>query len=237
MKNLLFLLCLIFFIGNKAFAQSKEALPLYTKNYIQIDPFYLNYQINRADNSQYSENNKQFISSRPSILFYLNIDNYIFRPFISINPSLSSNEGSFAAGKLFEQAFEVGLYSLLNHSENVVGNERSQNGIIQSQFLLGPYFVYYPYYDNGKYFEIDGHVAYEYSQYKTITSGSNSNISEQKGINFNISLLYSLNLNDKVYFSPNVSFTYFATQDYGGNNTIRNGYDLQIIPISFQIPI
>lgn len=237
MKNSLFLILLVFVFPSNTYAQIDESIPLFEKNYIQLDPIYLDYQIVKADNTKYNENNEQLMTSRPSILFYFNIQDYILKPFLSLDPTLSNSAGSFSLGKLFEQFFEIGLYTLLNHTENSVGKNSTENGIVHSKFLIGPYFIIYPYVDNKNFLQIYTHVAYEYSHYQSITSGTTADVSEQKGVNFNISFLYSMQINEKFYYSPNINFTYFSTADFAGNNTTRNGFELQVIPVSFQVPL
>lgn len=225
----------IFFIPCKIFAQSTQSDFLFDKNILQIDPFLLDYQIIKSSNQIYNENNIQFVTTRPSFSFYFNLDNIIVRPTLSINPSLSSSQGSFALGKLYDKFFEFGGYSLLNHTESEIGTGISNNGVVRSQFLLGPYIVLYPFVSEQNVIQIYGRIAYAYSEYKTTLSGVTTNVSEQKGVNLNFSAQYSRKLNDKFYYSPNINFTYFLTSDFGGQNTVRNGYELQLIPLSIQM--
>lgn len=216
----------------------EEPSPFFERNYIQIDPVYLDYKNIKADNNDYSEDNKQFISSRPSILFYFNIDDYVLRPFISIEPTISSysNKGSFSIGKLFSQTFDAGLYMLLNHAEDLTGSGSKQQGNIYSQFILGPYLAYYPYFTNKQYLQIYTRFGYLYSENKTIINGSTNNKSEQEGIHLNIGICYSTKLSHYIYYAPGINVTYSATSDLGAQNTIRSGFEWQITPISLQVP-
>lgn len=235
MKYNLFLILVSLSFPMVILAKSNEDVPLFEKNYLQIDPLYLDYQTVNASNTKYNENNEQLVTSRPSFLFHFNVDDFIFTPFISIDPMNSSSQGSFSAGALFEQTFELGLYTLLNHTENDVGSGSTENSLIKSQFLFGPYLALYPYVTNESYFEIYTRIAYEYSEYKTVTNGSHDDVSDQYGVNLNFGLQYSLQISNKIYFAPNMNFTYSSTNDYGGDNTYRDHYELQVMPVSFQI--
>ena len=178
-----------------------------------------------------------FSSLHHDQVFHINVDDFIFTPFISIDPTVKTSQGSFAAGKLFDDDFELGLYTLINHTETDQGTGSNENEIIATQFLLGPYLAVYPYVSQDSYFEIYARVAYQYNDLKYITNGAHDDVSDQLGLNLNFSLQYSTKLSDKIYFAPNVSLTYFTTSDFGGQNTTRNGYELQILPISFQMAL
>ncbi len=235
MRNIFIVIFAIIFLQNKVYAEKKDYTPIYEKNYLQIDPLYLDYQTVNASDDLYYQNNTQLVSARPSFLFYLNTEDIILRPFISLDPNLFNTQGSFGIGKLIEKTVELGLYTLLNHTENIIGKADKQNGINFSQFLTGPYIVFYPYENQGNLLQIYSRLAYEYSEYKRTISGVTTNTSTQKGVNFNFSILYSSKIGSKFYFAPYASFTYFSTLDYAGDNTTRTGIEWQIIPASFQI--
>ncbi|MES2615475.1 MAG: hypothetical protein V4591_08675 [Bdellovibrionota bacterium] len=237
MKKQFCLILLILLTQSKIYAASKDNTPLFEKNYIQIDPVFLNYKLIKADNSVYNENAMQFITSRPSVLFYFNANDFIFRPFISISPASSNTnaQGSFSAGILSAQTFEFGLYTMLNHTEDSVGSGSSENALANSQFLLGPYLGFYPYADRNSYFQIYARIAYEYVHNESTINGVSTNNTDQKGANFNLALHYSTKISDKIYYAPNVNFTYSMTYDFGGPNVTRNGFETQAIPVSFQM--
>jgi hypothetical protein len=218
-----------------SFAQNEKVTPFYESNYFQIDALSLQYLNISSSNSLYKEKNANFAISRASILFHLNIDQYIIRPFISIDPFNNNSQGALSLGRLFSNGVEFGGTSLLSHQETSVGEKFSRTGSVSSDFLLGPYIAYYPLISDKSFIEIFSDVTYKYHQYRKIVSGIDTNISQEKGVSIALNFLYSLRLNDKLSFSPHVDLSYISTIDFGGMNTSRKGTMIAIYPVSLQI--
>lgn len=223
--------------GNLFATQASNSLPLYEKNHLQIDPFSIDYLSVTASKTSHSQNNLSINTSRPSLLFYLDISDIIVRSLLSINPTVTKSEGSLSVGKLFDDIYELGLYTALNHNSLSEGSGSNENAITSTQLLIGPYFVIYPYVDNLTYLQIYTRMALKYNKLTTTTNGASSNISNEMGVNFNLGFMYSIKLTNKVYYAPNASMSYSVTNDTGGGNTRRNAMEFKIIPISFQMPL
>lgn len=216
---------------------SESRSPLLDGNYVQIDGFLLDEQLTSADKQEYSGSTTQVFTARPALSFYFNFDSYIFRPKIIINPFNSSTEGSFSFGKLFKKRFEFGLYSLLNRDQKTLGTSGQQNETTQTDFLLGPYVVIYPYFSQNYFLECLVIASYVYQNQQIIVLGSNDLIRDKKGFQISGNFFYNYKINQKLYFSPNVNLSYQITSDLGGANTVRNQFGVQILPISVRISL
>lgn len=206
-------------------------------NYVQIDGFLLDEQLTSADKQEYSGSTTQVFTARPALSFYFNFDSYIFRPKIVLNPFNSSTEGSLSFGKLFKKRFEFGLYSLLNRDQKTLGASGQQNETTQTDFLLGPYAVIYPYFSEGYFLECLVIASYVYQNQQITVFGANDLIRDKKGFQISGDFLYNYKISQKVYFSPNVNVIYQITSDLGGANTVRNQFDVQILPFSVRISL
>ena len=233
MKIIIYLI--LFFYSCLSFAQDQDPFKLFEKNYLEIDPFFMEYENVTSSVTEVQQNNVEILTSRPSVLIYMNYKNYILNSSISINPRSSKSNGSLALGRLYHQIFEFGLTTTLNHIESVENYQGNKFGPVNSQFMVGPYVVYYPSFMKENSLQIYFDVGYLYIQDKVLVQGTESVSAEQRGVQFDSRVKYSYNLNDNLYYSPSVSFGYAYTVDSAFSNTTRQTTEFQIVPISFQI--
>lgn len=206
-------------------------------NYMQVDGFLFDEQITSADKQEYSGSTNQIFTARPALAFYFNFDSYIFRPKIVINPFDSSTEGSVAFGKIFNKEIEFGFYTLFNRDQKVLGAENQQNETIKTDFSIGPYLVFYPYFSEKYFFELLTRISYVYESQQMTIFGSNDLISDKKGVSFYSNLFYNYKLATKITFSPNIVLNYMVTADTGGANTVRNQFNVQFLPLSLRVSL
>lgn len=218
-------------------ASSESPHPLLDGNYVQVDGFLLDEQLTSADKQEYSGSTTQIFTARPALSFYFNFDSNVLRPKIVLNPFNSSTEGSLSFGRLFKKRFEFGLYSLLNRDQKILGAAGQQNETTQTDFLLGPYAVIYPYFAEGYFLECQFIASYVYQNQQTTVFGANDLISDKKGFQLSGDFFYHYQMSQRVYFSPNVNVIYKITSDLGGANTVRNQFDIQILPVSLRISL
>lgn len=236
-KKVFFLFCIL--LHSKIYASFDEELEKWATqtNYMQIDGFLFDEQITSADKKEYSGSTSQIFTARPALSFYFNWDSYIFRPEIAINPFNSSTEGSIALGHLIREKFELGAFFLLNRDQKQLGESGQQNETVQTHFLLGPYLVFYPYISQNQYFEFLMRLSYDYENEQVTVFGSNDILCDKKGVNFYSSFFYVYKINPRLFFSPSVAVAYSVTADTGGANTVRNQFDIQVLPLSLRIAL
>lgn len=218
-------------------AYSEQIESVLKTNYMQIDGFLFDEQITSANKQEYSGSTNQIFTARPALAFYFNFDSYIFRPKIVINPYDSSTEGSLAFGKIFNKKIEIGMYTLLNRDQKVLGAVNQQNETVRTDFLIGPYVVFYPYFSENYFFECLLSLSYVYRNQQITVFGSSDLISDRKGVSFDSDLFYNYKLTTRMTFSPNIALSYTATADMGGANTVRNQFDVKLLPLSFRISL
>ncbi len=207
---------------------------LYHRNYIEVDPFYVNNQMIQSDiNSGYA-NNLQIQTSRPSLLLYLNIKNYILNTNLSVSPKSSAANGSFSLGRLFSNGMELGVVSGINHVENVYGYGNLENGGTDSYFSVGSYFVYYPRSMRENLWQFYVDVSYLSIRQEAYVGGASSNLTNQMGVQTRARLKYSYRVQDDLYFAPSFQYTFAYTKDSGQYAMTREISDFQIIPFSIQ---
>lgn len=218
-------------------AQENRVPFLFEKNYVQIDPLYLDYEAQSSDDEQNSQNSKQFLTSRPSALLHFNIQNSILTTTLSLSPNLSRSTGSLALGYLFDQAVEPGLYTLLNHTEELLGSAAMQTGFVRSQFLVGPYVNLFFLAHDSQFACLSVKMGYEYARYSLTSSGITSTSANKRGFYWIVGALYSLALSDKVSLAPGLYFSYHVNQGGGAVQNTASNTQWELIPISLQVPL
>ncbi|KAB8033357.1 hypothetical protein [Fluviispira multicolorata] len=231
MKNTVFLI--IFFLFNSyVFAQSQSTSHLC--NYLQIDSFLYDYQNIVADNNNNSGETQQTFTGRPSLNFCFQSQNFIFRPFIALNPYNSSTNGDFSIGKIFQDNIEIGLYLSLNRSQKKLGNGDTKSETIESNLLFGPYIKIFHTSIVKNDLEFTLRISYEYLDQRMTINNSSTLMTEQKGVNIFIEELYAKELTSHLFIVPYISFNYSYTYDSVGISSGRNTFDLKISPLSFR---